>query len=254
MKKTLTRTTEDLALYLQKLADDKVETSISWRCLNCGETHSCNLLEKVRSVKNEYLVGENKPDLSLFDLNGDLFAAIHFLKRKSIDTTMQEAYRGKCMYIQIKLETGDDFNSLSQKLQKPDFVAICVNPKCETCSHPMQKVILWIVDGCCWKCEGDMKVAAVEAGMSRGGSYVGPERFTLNEIEIARNKGVVIATHYSNTQRRSYLANSCPHCNAFVGDYYLFTEYISTTGYGDVDFEKIEAGYYCEPCTEPRFL
>jgi hypothetical protein len=250
MKKSIAGLKIQLANYLQEQIENHQETAITWKCSHCGETHSGNLLKKVKSVKTGFEVSGQQPDLAFLDENGALFAAAHFIKRKTLDQSLIDFYRGKCISLQIKLEPGDDFDQLLQKLHKPDFLSACFNPKCGTCGGYQQKILLWIMDGSCWKCDGPMKVAAVEAGMGRGSNYSGPEDFKPNEIEAARSKGVIIEEHYSKTREEKYLANTCPHCHTFVGSHFLFTEYISVAGYGDYPYEKLEMGYYCERCEE----
>jgi len=58
-----------------------------------------------------------------------------------------------------------------------------------------------------------MKIALIE--------LYGPERFTDKEIEFARSKGVLIEEKFSGTMQESYLANTCPKCGAFIGQFYI---------------------------------
>jgi hypothetical protein len=166
------------------------------------------LLKKVQAIKTGYIVEDRKPDLAFFNEKDELFAVLHFVKRKTVVAALNEFYKGKCICLQVKLEPGDDFSSLFEKLHQPDSVSTCFNPKCPTCGEHMQKIKLWIVDSECWKCNGEMKVAAVEAGMTRYSTYAGPDRFTENEIAMARSKGVIIAEHYSKTERNALRPSS----------------------------------------------
>lgn len=241
----------ELATCLQGVLDRQQQTEIRWNCDNCGEIHSGNLLKKVHTIKTGHLVGDRQPDLAFFDENGGLFAVLHFVKRKTIDPALNEFYKGKCICLQVKLEPDDEFSTLFEKLHTPASVTTCFNPKCPTCNEHMQKIKLWIVDSECWKCHGEMKVAAIEAGMTRYATYVGPDQFTENEKAMARSKGVIIAEHYSKTVQEKYLANTCPHCHTFIGNHFLFTEHIAEASYGYLPYEIIVMGYCCDTCDAP---
>lgn len=95
-----------------------------------------------------------------------------------------------------------------------------------------------IIDGICWKCNLPMKVAVTDGdGMS---SHCGPDEFTETEIKFAESKGVIIKLQNSKTAGESYLANSCPHCNTFVGGFYLFTQYIQPADMGEFKYSVYE--------------
>ena len=104
-----------------------------------------------------------------------------------------------------------------------------------------------IVDGPCWKCSAVMKVAGIE----KAGHTGGPAEFSDEEIEIARGKGVNIREQYSKTMNEKYLANTC-RCGAFVGEHYLFTDYIAPASYGSLPSQSFEIGYHCENCIEMK--
>ena len=70
-----------------------------------------------------------------------------------------------------------------------------------------------IVEAKCWSCGSPMKIALIE--------LYGPERFTDKEIEFASSKGVLIEEKFSGTMQKSYLANTCPKCGSFVGQFHI---------------------------------
>lgn len=94
-----------------------------------------------------------------------------------------------------------------------------------------------IVNGLCWKCNQPMKVAVTEGVIS---SYCGPDEFSSNELDFARSKGVLIEEHFSKTVGETYLANTCPHCGTFAGNFYLFTQYVQPAGIGEYTSEVFE--------------
>lgn len=152
--------------------------------------------------------------------------------------------------IQINLKSDQDLDELESKITKPDIVATCFNPKCNACGHFQQKTTMTIVDRPCWKCHSKMKVAILEGSQESGGSHVGPDGFTADEIKFARDKGVLISEHYSKTVRAKYLANACAKCGAFVGNHYLFTGYFVYAVSGEFPSTTFEIGYSCGHCAE----
>ena len=100
---------------------------------------------------------------------------------------------------------------------------------------------MYIIDGVCWKCKQQMKVALIRGDFEkRGGSTSGPKTFTSEEIEIASSKGVFMNEQYSGSINDSYLANTCNSCGSFVGEFFLFTDYLHPAEMGDYKYERIE--------------
>ncbi|MDR3678714.1 MAG: hypothetical protein P4L41_02035 [Flavipsychrobacter sp.] len=98
---------------------------------------------------------------------------------------------------------------------------------------------LIVIEAQCWKCKQPMKVAVMDCG-SPFLQHRRPDEFTKDELLFAATKGVSIKLHYSATADYEYLANSCTHCDAFVGDHYLFTDYIQPADMGDLQSTSYE--------------
>ncbi len=81
-----------------------------------------------------------------------------------------------------------------------------------------------------------------------GATTAGPEFFTSEQIELAKAKGVKIEKSYSYTMNSEYMANVCPHCNSFVGQFYLFSQFRSLADQGHYKSEFIKAGFHCNDC------
>jgi hypothetical protein len=77
----------------------------------------------------------------------------------------------------------------------------------------------------CWKCGKSMKMALV---LSKGDLF-GPEGFDEKQLDLARSKGVLIKMQYSKTTKLSYLANTCPACSAFIGEFFIH-DYLDSPG------------------------
>lgn len=227
---------------------------ISWNCKFCHTKHSGNLLKKIADVKLEYNLGVCQPDLALLNESGNVFAAIEIVVTHKPEPVVLKHYdENDIIPIIISLQSDEDIDCLDHKISNPDIVETCFNPRCSVCRHFLEKTILTIVDGPCWKCGHTMKVAIVEGGMERGGSASGPEDFTEQEIKIARSRGAILKTQYSRTQGRRYIANSCGNCGSFAGDFYLWIQYLRPAQMMELPSEIHHVGYHCEHCASLKY-
>jgi hypothetical protein len=98
---------------------------------------------------------------------------------------------------------------------------------------------MYIVTADCYKCGGNFNLAMIKGDEKRNG-FCGPEAFTQQEIKLAQNHGVNIQKQNSQTMQESYFANTCPHCNAFTGQHFLFSEYFVSAIEGDFEFITVD--------------
>ncbi len=235
-----------LAKKLQQLIDENLPLQFFWLCKYCDGQHEGNLLKKIKSVKVEHDLAICRPDIALLDKEQKVFAVIEVVVTHKPEEKVLEFYKSSnIIVIQINLSSDKDIDELERKISNPDLVSTCFNPKCSTCGNFKHKTILTIVDGPCWKCAFTMKVAGIE----KAGHTIGPAEFSTDEIEIARSKGVNIREQYSKTINENYLASTC-RCGAFVGEHYLFSDYIAPASCNNLPSESFEIGYHCERCFE----
>lgn len=90
----------------------------------------------------------------------------------------------------------------------------------------------------CWKCDKNMLVAIV--GTEEGDFLFGPEKFSELEKKRAEEQGVCLKLVSSKTADETYLANVCKECGAFVGRWFLFTDFFTPALYGDYKYELLE--------------
>lgn len=226
---------------------------ITWRCKFCGDEHSGNILKKIEAVRMEHNLKVCQPDIALLGVDEKVLTVIEIVVTHRPAENVLKFYNGKnIILVQINLTSDKDIEDLKNKIAHPGLVEFCYNPKCKTCGQFQKKKIMTIIEGTCWKCDSAIKVATIS--LSNGGSisglssYLHPADFTRGEINLARIKGVILKTHYSKTARENYLANSCSKCSAFIGEHYLFPDYISPAGFGDLQSQIFELGYHCERC------
>lgn len=99
---------------------------------------------------------------------------------------------------------------------------------------------MYIVTGTCWKCNESINAAMIRDEQLSTNKFYGPADFSKNQIQFAREKGVIIEEHFSFTRQETYLANTCGKCKTFIGEHYLFTEYFVTAMNGDCDFKTYD--------------
>lgn len=243
-----------LAASLQQHIISQTPLPILWSCKFCHDPHSGNLLKKIKSVNIEYNLTVCQPDIALLDYYDNVFAVIEVVvTHKPEENTLKYYAENNIIMIQINLKSDKDIDDLEAKISFPDYVSTCFNPKCKKCGHYQQITRMIIVDGFCWKCNSEMKVAAIVGDMERGGSTAGPDDFSSKEVEFAKSKGAIIKYHYSKTEQRKYLANTCPKCGRFAGNFFLFSQYIQPADVGELSSESFDIGFHCDYCIEVEY-
>ena len=126
---------------LQKHISQQKEFSITWSCPYCNRTYTKDLLQQVASLSSDYTLGEQHPDITLFDAQGQPLIAIKLLIRKKLTKKALHFYEEKgIILIQIQLEE-NDWMKVEEKLSRPDSVTFCTNAECynyqfyHTCIH-----------------------------------------------------------------------------------------------------------------------
>ncbi len=244
-----------LSQRIQKHLDNRGPLPIKWRCSACDREHEGNLLKKVTRVEEELSLGPCRPDIVLSSNSDSPVWALEVVVTHAPEEQTLAYYRQQRIAMaRFDLRRDTDLEKATAKVLLPDHVDQCVNPRCPKCQRFQRNVVLWIIEGGCWKCSCVMPIAVIEGGESRGGTYAGPEHFTDAELKIAQDHGCLIKQKYSKTQRRSYPANTCKDCGAFAGEFYMFTQYIAPAGRGELKHEKFDVGHYCGQCDTEAML
>jgi len=238
-----------LATRIQGHLDTGEILPIKWRCDTCDAIHADNLLKKAVAVAEELPLGPCQPDIALLDGEGEPVWALEVVVTHQPEEQALEHYRSNHISLaRFDLKSDQDLDKATALTLEPDVVDQCTTPRCPTCHRFQRKTWLWVIQAGCWKCGCTMPIAVVEGSDLRGGSTVGPEGFTDEELRIARERGCLIKEQYSRTQGRKYLANSCKECGAFAGQFHMFSQYFAPAAYGELESEKISTGLYCEHC------
>ena len=99
---------------------------------------------------------------------------------------------------------------------------------------------MYIVSAYCYKCNEAINVAMIKSALTKRNRFCGPEAFTEEEKKTAENHGVFIQNRHSYTKEEAYEANTCPHCDAYIGQHFLFTDYFAAALNGDYKYEIVE--------------
>lgn len=213
---------------------------MQWDCPACGGVHTGNLLKKAVKVRLEHDLGTCQPDIALLDEQDCTVAVVEVIVTHAPEQTVLDYYKNNHIaVVSYKLQSDEDVNRLDAATLTPDSVDVCGNPKCSKCDNYMSRKHLLIIYGNCWKCKAPMNVAALRGDMGYEGD------FSPSDIQLATQFGVFMKSH-SRTAGMQYVANTCRKCGAFVGDHYLFTDYVAVPSYSR---HKLDAGYYCPYCS-----
>jgi len=232
---------------IQHHLDQNLPLNIHWKCDICNDIHKGNLLKKATQVRLEHDLGICCPDIALLDKDGKVIAVIEVIvTHKTSETTIEYYTKNKITPVLYILNSDQDVDRLNHDDLKPDRVDLCTtHPKCPKCNHYKQKKQLIIVDASCWKCHSPMKVVAVQSNI-----HMDLNSLSTDEIQIANDNGCFLKKQYSNIEKASYVANTCKKCNRFIGEHYLFSDYISDP---DLDRQLIDIGFSCPDCdTNPK--
>ncbi len=172
------------------------------------------MLKKANGVAVEYSMGLFKPDLTLFNEQKRPYIGIEVIVTHAPEKSAVDGYqREKMTRIEFAVKDVKALDSLaSGDALRATYVSHCIAQKC-ACGGILYPRDIYIHDVPCWKCANTMKAAYLYYSFGPDG----PDKLKPEEILYARRKGVVLERRYSQTVRRTYFANICPHCDNMWG-------------------------------------
>jgi len=230
-----------LATRIKECIDKGESLPMAWDCKLCCGRHEGNLIKRAAKVNVEYDLGPCQPDIALLNSNNSVIAVVEVVVTHAPEENVIAYYKEKNIAMVVfKLKKDEDIFLANDIKLKPFSVSVCRNPKCKKCGMHMSKQKMLIIDAECWKCKAPMKVAALRGDAGYEGD------FTQEDVKLANSKGACLKERYSKTLSERYIANTCHKCNAFIGQHYLFTDYIAS--YNMYPITEYEAGFYCSCC------
>lgn len=229
---------------------------LSFTCGHCGEVHEANLLKITKEIVVEKNLGTCIPDIALIDKNGKPYLAIEIVVTHPPEEESLEYYRKNNISLyRLNIKSDVELDDIENRAKKPDEFWFCKNPKCPICGSYMDIKIMAIGNIKCHRCRQPMKIAMITSSADlkkKDGNLLTPYYFGDDEILFAEEHGVTIRQCYSKTRTESYLANVCPHCNAFIGEHFMIDYIMELCYYDDNEdssmFEKVKMGWFCPKC------
>lgn len=208
---------------LYKRIDDAIKYSgklmMIWDCSVCDSKHEGNLIKLAKSVVLERQLFNCRPDLTLLNDKGIPIVIIEIIVSHKPDENVYEMASEYSMpIIELIIKNDEDLVELNEaeKIQV-NINDLCVRELCKVCKRPKYKKYLHIINGECWKCLGEMKMAFISYEKNY---FKGPESFSKFERELSIQNGAILKEHYSRTAHEKYLANTCSRCGRFSGAFY----------------------------------
>lgn len=231
-----------LAKKIQKYIDIEKALAIKWKCEQCHEYHSGNLLKKAVQVETEYDLGSCRPDIVLLGKNNRPVAVIEVIVTHAPEPKALEFYKqNKIAVVSYVLKTDEDISRLESPILEPNKVNLCTNPRCSKCKLTMTKRRLLIVDAECRECSEPMKLASLESirGFIRG-------EFTKSELELATRQGCLLKTKFIRGTNYKYSSNTCNRCHHSMDS---ISDLMCDINYFRNDSsQEFDTGFYCPHC------
>ena len=186
-------------------------------------------------------MGPVRPDISMFDENGDPVRFIEVVDSHSPEQNVHSyAVANDIEVVEIHLRAEREFigrrrnkaldMSLTIKARLQELAdgkllidahnILCQRPKCRECATPLPLRIVRVRTTDCWKCGQNVNVATGDID----GEGLTQDYFTTDEIAFAQENGVVLERRYSATAGGKYLANVCTKCNQIQGNWFLYVD------------------------------
>lgn len=218
------------------------------RCNECNDELKINLAEGACSVKRNKQVGTVRPDLSIFDSNGEALRFIEIVDSHKPQANVHDyAMKNGVEVIEFHLNTKKEFigqrknkaldaaitvkarlKDLEEKrLEIDTHTILCQRPKCSECSRSLPKRTIIIQEIDCWNCNQNMRVAiGYKDDEALGYDILSKTEigFTAEELKFIKDHGVILERRFSSYAGTKYLANICPYCDRLCGDWYLYTD------------------------------
>ena len=210
-------------------------------CNECREELIINLVENVATVERNKSVGTVRPDLSMFDIDGNPIRFIEIADKHIPESNVHEyAVGNNIEVVEFHLNAPREFvgerrnraldASLNVKARLDDLAAkrlnidahnlLCQRPKCIDCSTPLPLRTVAVSLKDCWNCEQNIKVATGY----KDGQALEQDEFTKEELDFVRDSGVTLERRFSATVGAKYLANVCTSCDQIQGNWFLYQD------------------------------
>lgn len=198
--------------FLEKYKAENKPFILNWVCDSCGYKNSGNLIEKATLIKEEYVLGECRPDIALIDKEDKVLAVIELVVTHEPEENVLQYYKeNKITLIQINLTSDEDLNKVEEKAKNPDIVDLCLSPKCQNCNkYEINRKIMVHTIRC--RCFSQIEKYSIEIDSVFGKKM--SHDFTSEEINLVKSRanklGIVIEIGIN--QATNYPIFMCLNC------------------------------------------
>ncbi len=226
-----------------KHLDSRTPLPVAWPCGKCGKLHEANLLRKATQVRLEHDLGYCKPDVLLLTEANIPVAAIEVVvTHKPEESALAYYLEEGIALIEFEVHDGEALEMIRVgEALLATRINQCISPKCKDCHMPLRENHLIIDTARCRRCERQLKVCFIQIAENY---TLGTNKFTDDQIRIARELGVCLERQYSQTLDEEYIANTCPTCRTWVGEHFL---HFMTSDYALR--KQYRVGYHCIVCS-----
>ncbi len=192
---------------------------VHWKCLACSNRHSFSLLDGVKTVTMEKNIDEYRPDIALLDSAQKPLALIEIVVTHRPDSRVLDyCNRQQIPLLIFRIDNAEALEALGlYRNLEPTLVLYCPLNRCEKCGAPVFIKRIYFLNGRCWRCGGPMKIALMDIN----NKIYGPDYFSDNDRQYAREHGVVFRQHLNKTTQRTTTALGCPNCGVVTSSRYL---------------------------------
>ena len=139
---------------LQTCIDSQTPFNMEWQCSYCSKKYNKDVLQQIRSIRDDFSIGNCTPDLALCDADGHARIVFELLVRRKLTGKALRTYEENgIILIQLMITEGDVMN-VENKLHRPDSVSFCGNGECynfQFCQSCFQREI-FVQQFKCKKC------------------------------------------------------------------------------------------------------
>jgi hypothetical protein len=139
---------------LQACIDSQTPFNMEWQCSYCSKKYNKDVLQQIRSIRDDFSIGNCTPDLALCDADGHARIVFELLVRRKLTGKALRTYEENgIILIQLMITEGDVMN-VENKLHRPDSVSFCGNGECynfQFCQSCFQREI-FVQQFKCKKC------------------------------------------------------------------------------------------------------
>lgn len=199
-----------LVATLKEHQSANVPFPINWSCSKCKNRYTENLLENAASIREEYFLGECRPDVALLNEREAVVAVIEIVVSHAPEANAVQYYlENHIVLVQITLSSEEDLVSIKDKAANPDFVELCLDTKCPSYGIGKTKRNLIVGQMRCG-CHSIVNVSKVRTSHAFGVRY--STDFNDEEVKLAESNGVRFERRFNGISNEPYYAVICMNC------------------------------------------